>query len=228
MRPRGRPQLDALRDGIACIAWTCRATALAPTSEFTLDGAAERGGGHRSASARRPRDPRRPVARRLRRDDPRRARDPIASGGWSSPARRPSRSGSAVPFRRSSWAWSGSTARALDAAQRLVLPAALPAGDRRADHRGRVLVAGRRAGVRAARRRAVPAPAGRIRGPDLIVNGECDLLFRLGAGAFARAAHDARRVRSARARRTCRTSTGRRPSPRPSGGSPDRSADAPR
>ena len=32
-------------------------------------------------------------------------------------------------------------------------------------------------------------------GPTLIVNGEWDLLFRLAAGTFGRAAHDARRVR---------------------------------
>lgn len=32
-------------------------------------------------------------------------------------------------------------------------------------------------------------------GPTLIVNGHWDLLFRLSAGTFARAAHDARRVR---------------------------------
>ena len=34
-------------------------------------------------------------------------------------------------------------------------------------------------------------------GPTLIINGEYDLPFRLFAGAFARAAHDARRVRIA-------------------------------
>ncbi len=32
-------------------------------------------------------------------------------------------------------------------------------------------------------------------GPKLILNGELDVLFRLGAGGFAGAAHDARRVR---------------------------------
>jgi pimeloyl-ACP methyl ester carboxylesterase len=42
--------------------------------------------------------------------------------------------------------------------------------------------------------RFVPRLAG-YPGPTLILNGELDVLFRLAAGTFARAAHDARRVR---------------------------------
>ena len=167
---------------------------------------------------------RRPVARRLCRDGARRARARARSAGSCCRAPPPNRSGSGC-CRTWPWPapWTASTPDVLTRLNALVLPTPLPGGHRRPDRRRRVLDARRRGGAPGPRRRAVRAAPGGLPGPD----AHHQRVARPPVPALrpdVRARRPTTRAGSAwPGRRTSPTSTGRRPSPRPSAGSRGRS-----
>ena len=195
------PQLDASRDAYRCVAVDLPGTARGPASAFTLDGAADAGrGDDPRGQARRPGGRRRPVARRLRGDDargtaPGRVRGLVLAGCYGRAGRAFGRS----PFRALAVILERLRRAGFERVNALVLPDPLPGGHRRADRRRRVLVGRRRPGAARPVRRALPAPPGRLPGPDADPQRRWDLaLPAVRPATFAAAARDARRVRLSR------------------------------
>lgn len=101
----------------------------------------------------------------------------------------------ALPYRALAWALEWFDGPALDALQARFFRARYPASIADPIVAGGFWSAGGADAVRAlVGRRFAPSLAA-YPGPSLILNGEFDLLFRLEAGSFVRAARDARRVR---------------------------------
>ena len=191
---------------------------------------ARRRGGRPGGRDPRPRDGRscgrrRPVARWLRRDGPRRARTRRSSAASSCRERRPSRSvPRSLPFlalRAASWTGSpraGSTASTPGSSAR--------ATRRRSPSRSSPAGSGRRAAPRPLRaiagERFLPRLAA-YPGPTLILNGELDVIFRLVGAGLRRGRASTPGGSAWPARRTSPTSIGRPPSAKRSAASPARS-----
>ena len=150
---------------------------------------ARRGGGRRRCRDRRggrsPRDPRRPVPRRVRRHDRGGPRNRGASGAWSSPARRPSRAASRPsPSAPSPGVWK----RSRSAGWTRSPPGC--SGDA-TGRRSRNRSSPRATGRGAARPRSELLTTARFHdrlvafgGPILVINGGLDVIFRMGERAF--------------------------------------------